>query len=199
MEENLNPQAELPQAKPMMPFWTAVKTCFKKYFDFKGRARRSEYWWFSLFGAILYFVWGLLIAFIVVPMGFEAATGSDVVTDPTPLFMFLLAVITWLPLLFIIIPLYAALTRRLHDSGHSGWWVVASLVLTIIYYALHYYFVDQYVLSDLGSSGVASHQSLGMLLLLTLPNLVIGIIILIFSIQDSEKHENRFGPSPKYQ
>lgn len=26
----------------------SVKVCFKKYFDFEGRASRSEYWWFYL-------------------------------------------------------------------------------------------------------------------------------------------------------
>ena len=33
---------------PMMSFGKAVATCLKKYANFKGRARRSEYWWFWL-------------------------------------------------------------------------------------------------------------------------------------------------------
>ena len=33
---------------PMMSFGESVKTCFQKYVTFKGRARRSEYWWFCL-------------------------------------------------------------------------------------------------------------------------------------------------------
>ena len=36
-----------------MSFMDAIKTCFSKYFDFSGRARRSEYWWFYLFVFIL--------------------------------------------------------------------------------------------------------------------------------------------------
>ncbi len=39
-----------------MDFQTSIKTCFKKYADFSGRASRSEFWWFELF---------LLIASIV--------------------------------------------------------------------------------------------------------------------------------------
>lgn len=35
-------------ATPMMSFIDAVKTCFSKYVNFKGRARRSEFWWFYL-------------------------------------------------------------------------------------------------------------------------------------------------------
>jgi len=35
-----------------MQFQEAVKTCFNKYAEFKGRASRSEFWWFVLFYAI---------------------------------------------------------------------------------------------------------------------------------------------------
>jgi uncharacterized membrane protein YhaH (DUF805 family) len=35
-----------------MGFADAVKTRLSKYATFSGRARRSEYWWFYLFGAI---------------------------------------------------------------------------------------------------------------------------------------------------
>lgn len=37
---------------PMMSFGESVKTCFQKYVTFKGRARRSEYWWFWLLNLI---------------------------------------------------------------------------------------------------------------------------------------------------
>ncbi len=32
-----------------MNFMDSIKTCFSKYFDFSGRARRSEFWWYYLF------------------------------------------------------------------------------------------------------------------------------------------------------
>ena len=38
---------------PMMSFGESVKTCFQKYVTFKGRARRSEYWWFCLLNLIV--------------------------------------------------------------------------------------------------------------------------------------------------
>lgn len=38
---------------PMMSFGESVKTCFQKYVTFKGRARRSEYWWFRLLNLIV--------------------------------------------------------------------------------------------------------------------------------------------------
>lgn len=32
-----------------MTFINSIKTCFRKYIDFSGRASRSEFWWFYLF------------------------------------------------------------------------------------------------------------------------------------------------------
>ena len=40
------------KALPMMSFVESVTTCFKKYVTFKGRARRSEYWWFAILNYI---------------------------------------------------------------------------------------------------------------------------------------------------
>ena len=39
--------------------------CFKQYADFKGRARRREFWWFTLINFIIAFI---LMIFMMVPM-----------------------------------------------------------------------------------------------------------------------------------
>ena len=81
---------------PSLP--EAVKICFNKYFDFKGRASRSEYWYFILFIFLGYGV-GFLLSLIT-----------------TALF--------WLLGIFfigIIIPAIAVTARRLHDINKSGW------------------------------------------------------------------------------
>ena len=73
-------QPSAPQYEPYVPimgFGQAVKTCFKKYFDFKGRARRSEYWWFNLFNCIVTFIWSLIASFIS-PMKLPIFEGASV-------------------------------------------------------------------------------------------------------------------------
>lgn len=50
---------------PMMSFGESVKTCFQKYVTFKGRARRSEYWWFCL----LNFIAGIVTVVLDYQMG----------------------------------------------------------------------------------------------------------------------------------
>ena len=38
--------------------------CLRQYADFSGRARRTEYWMFTLFNFIFSFVLGFVLAFI---------------------------------------------------------------------------------------------------------------------------------------
>lgn len=79
--------------------------CFKKYADFSGRARRSEYWMFVLFNTLIGFVLFLL-------------------TLITPVLSFLYALYG----LAVLIPGLAVTVRRLHDVGKSGAWIFISLV-----------------------------------------------------------------------
>lgn len=87
-----------------MTFVEAVRTCFRKYVDFTGRASRPEYWWFVL-SYVLAYVAALII---------DAAIG-------TPFFALVVA-------LGYLLPMLAAGVRRLHDTGRSGWWLLISLV-----------------------------------------------------------------------
>ena len=48
-----------------MTFMESVRTCLKEnYCNFEGRAPRSEYWWFTLFGVLLGIVTSVLDGFL---------------------------------------------------------------------------------------------------------------------------------------
>ena len=85
-----------------MNFVESIQTCYKKFFDFSGRASKSEYWWFQLYNAIIY-----VLTFI-----FQG--------DLVLLFSILIIV--------NLIPMYAVGVRRIHDSDKSGWFVLISLI-----------------------------------------------------------------------
>ena len=93
-----------------MNFQQSIEKCFKNYANFNGRATRSEYWWFILFG--------LLVSI--------ATSIIDLVIDPTGN----IALFNALATLVLLIPQLAAACRRLHDTGKSGWWQL--LYFTII-------------------------------------------------------------------
>ncbi len=78
----------------------SVTTCLKdKYATFSGRATRSEYWWFWLSTFVIGIVAGMIST--------------------------MLYYVIWLAL---IIPSIAAGVRRIHDSGHCGWWIICPIV-----------------------------------------------------------------------
>ncbi len=109
----------------MMTFGNAVQTCLKeKYFDFNGRARRSEYWWFALFSWVGTFVLSLLDNVV-----FGSASGYSI-----------LATIWGLA---ILLPSIAVGVRRLHDLDKSGWWLLLSLIPIIGFLILLFWFVQQ--------------------------------------------------------
>ncbi len=102
-----------------MTFGEAIKSCFKKYVTFSGRAPRSEYWWFALFVFIGNLALSFLDSFmfgtvVTTPGGFEAYTN-------TPVFSGLFGLATFLPSISVAV-------RRLHDVDRSGWWYWIALV-----------------------------------------------------------------------
>jgi|ETNmetMinimDraft_11_1059920.scaffolds.fasta_scaffold19023_2 uncharacterized membrane protein YhaH (DUF805 family) len=84
-------------------FFQSIKICFQKFFIFKGRASRSEYWWFYLF----YIVTGTIPSFI--PNELVMAFG-------------------WIMIILLLIPSLAVIVRRLHDINKSGWFILVSLI-----------------------------------------------------------------------
>ena len=85
--------------------------CWKQYADFSGRARRKEYWIFSLINyIIIFFLYILQIVMI-----------KSTLWLIFPIIFFLYAVAVFLPGLAVNI-------RRLHDIGKSGWWYLIYLI-----------------------------------------------------------------------
>jgi DNA-binding CsgD family transcriptional regulator len=95
-----------------LSFFEAVRACFVKYAEFNGRASRSEFWWFMLF-----------VLLVVAALTYLNEVLGEIFLIGT------------------LLPILAAGTRRLRDSGKSGWWQlfllapVAGLVLLGILWA----------------------------------------------------------------
>ena len=198
---------------PMMSFGQAVKTCFKKYFDFKGRARRSEYWWFNLFNCIVTFIWSLIASFISIAIVFRPLNSAADINEYNPLmYIIIMLLITFIPLIFLYITQYAVMTRRLHDTGRSGWWIVLSFA-TGIGYLVTYFMALMPILDRIGNDEdyipttqfqvvaetFQSSPALAVFMcIFALAALIVWLAILVFTIQDSDRGENKYGPSPKY-
>jgi len=128
-----------------MDFGAAVKSFWSNYSNFKGRARRSEYWYVQLFLVLT----NLAAAAIDLALmdgdvdRFIANGGGGIVG------------LVWI--LATIVPALAVLVRRLHDIGKSGWWALIVFV-----------------------------------------PFVGALVLLYFTVQDSEPDTNSYGASPKH-
>lgn len=89
----------------------------KKYADFSGRARRKEFWMFTLFNFIIMVVLSIVDGIIGIPiLGGIYALG-------------------------VLIPGIAVGARRFHDIGKSGWWLLLGLIPFIGVIVLIIFFV----------------------------------------------------------
>lgn len=96
---------------PGVGFVEAIQICFSKYATFEGRARRSEYWFYTLF------IW--IVQMILYVLGIIILGKSP--EDGTNIFMSIFTLATFVPSL-------AVFWRRMHDIGKSGAWFFLNLV-----------------------------------------------------------------------
>ncbi len=98
-----------------MTFEESVEHVFSNYFNAKGRASRSEYWWWYLF---------TILASIAVSL-------LGVILDYFSGIEFISTILTWGLSILILIPNICVQIRRYHDINRSGWWILCPIVCII--------------------------------------------------------------------
>lgn len=163
-----------------------------RFADFRGRARRAEYWLFVIFQGV---VVGLCLA---------AALGSLSNDDPGRAVG---AFIMWFGLagllgLVLFLPYLAVLARRLHDTDRSAWWM---LLLAPGY--LSPMLMSGAVGSAVGQMGAAGadQAAVGAALLSGLAGAgailmvasLCNLALVILTLLPGTRGPNRFGPDPR--
>ena len=99
-------------------FGDAIRTCFSKYATFRGRARRSEFWYWLLFTLIISGCLELISEIFYWAEDEIAYTCWNVISS----------IWSW----GILLPSLAVWIRRLHDIGKGGWAIVFHVFLFIV-------------------------------------------------------------------
>ncbi|MDE6196966.1 MAG: DUF805 domain-containing protein [Muribaculaceae bacterium] len=150
-------------------FITAIKMYFANYANFKGRSTRAEYWWAMLF----LFLVGCATSFV-------SQTLCSVVS------------------LIFIVPSLAILTRRLHDIGRSGWWVLAFYAFVFVGFGILLATLGSAFLnaeSDPVAAANAITNNIGYVSLSYVVMLVGAIWMLVWCVKKSGP-DNQYGPNP---
>ena len=155
---------------PSISMWHYFVECITdKAFDFNGRARRKEYWGYSLFYTLLVF----LIEVILFILG----AGENVISS-----------FSIIQQLTFLIPSLAVTTRRLHDCDISGKWLLLPISAFVCYGIL---------LVTIDNISTSSQHiqffCVTSLLIFAISSLLLSIFICFIR---SDMKLNRYGPIP---
>jgi uncharacterized membrane protein YhaH (DUF805 family) len=99
-----------------MNFTAAIRSFWSRFADFKGRSRRSEYWYVQLFLVVTNLaVAGIDLALMDGDVDRFIANGGGGIVG-----------LIWI--FATIVPALAVLIRRLHDTGKTGWWALVGFI-----------------------------------------------------------------------
>ena len=167
---------------PTLGFTEAVKLASSRILDFKGRSRRSEFWWWMLVVFVVGFCVSLFISNMLVSSLWAIA------------YMFCAL---------------SATARRLQDSGKSALWVYVSYALGCV---SNLYVSTSDAIAALMDKMDSAHPSQAAIEKITMQYagdfaimgllgcifMVSCLIVFIMTLQDSKPTANKYGPSPKY-
>ncbi|MEP3655502.1 MAG: DUF805 domain-containing protein [Litorimonas sp.] len=157
----------------------AVKSVLSQYVGFRGRARRSEYWYWTLAT--------ILVSFAVEV--FEGLIGTSAGGTGLISLLFSLA---------IFLPGLAVSFRRVHDIGRSGWWVGGFYLIILLFFVVLIAAAGGLIATD--SESEMALASLGVFsIVFGLGIVIFAIILLVFFCTDSQVGPNRYGPNPKHE
>ncbi len=143
-----------------------AKRPIEKYAEFKGRASRPEFWWYTL---------AVLVVSVVVAIVERIVGLDDIAGGPLSLIL----------MLGLLVPGLAVTVRRLHDTNRSGWWVLVA----ILPYAVVGYMSTMAALDGstaaLGTAGIVGIVALAG-----------AIALLVLMVLPGTPGDNRHGPSP---
>jgi uncharacterized membrane protein YhaH (DUF805 family) len=106
-----------------MTFPDAIKSGFQNFSNFRDRASRSEYWWWTLFA----FIVGML-SVVLDSVLFSIPLDSD---NSGP--------VNLIATLVMMIPGLAVSARRLHDIDKSGWWILIAFTVIGLIPLIYWY------------------------------------------------------------
>ena len=165
----------------------AYVRALRKYAVFSGRASRSEFWWFLLANLII------VVAASVIEAVFRDLAGLTGLLFFPPALSIGLGVYQ----LAVLLPSFAVVVRRLHDSGKSAWWLLLLLIPVVtVPFVLLLLFLSFFAALSGGATN-ASQELVIVVVLALLVSFIAILTLLIFMVLPSDSgRSNKYGLKP---
>ncbi|UDI77139.1 DUF805 domain-containing protein [Staphylococcus taiwanensis] len=177
---------------PKVTFGGAFKLFWKNYFNFKGRSRRSEYWFMQLWHLIFY---APALAVYSVGVFFLLASLLSAITHIFVTSLIVVICATCYLIIYsliIFIPQLALTIRRFHDTNRT---MVAPIII-VVFVILTY--ITNLCIQYFGSN-LDSDWRLTVIYVLGIIGTVASIYQMIIACLNSKPEKNKYGESPKYK
>ena len=162
----------------------------RRYADFSGRSRRTEYWMWVLFQFLI----GLGFVVLIMLLGGAALLTGDVAgAMAAGGILLILYVLYLLMALAFFIPNLAVTVRRLHDTDRSGWWIM------LFWGPYLLLFVSTFLAGASAASGGDGMAGGALGLVAILGFLVGALVLLVFMFLEGTRGPNKYGADPKGQ
>lgn len=156
----------------------SIKTCLKKILTYKGRACRSEFWYYFIVCQLIW--WVFKVAELILAQ-YAPQSVVDGHTAPMGIWQFSQQLVCILNLLTCMALLTVAI-RRLHDLNIHGWWFAGYLFLAAVLSAMDWIHQSGQPLYSINTAFIL--------------HMVVDIAVCILFLFPGTDGENRFGPDP---
>jgi uncharacterized membrane protein YhaH (DUF805 family) len=183
----------MPSAATVQPRGIAMEWMLmplRRYADFSGRSRRTEYWMWVLFQFLI----GLAFTVLIMMLGGAALMTGDIAgLMAVGGVVVILYVLYLLVALAFFIPNLAVTVRRLHDTDRSGWWMM-------LFWGPYLLVIASSMLVGADAASGGDGAAGGALALVSMLALVVGsIVLLVFMFLEGTRGPNQYGADPKGQ
>jgi uncharacterized membrane protein YhaH (DUF805 family) len=160
----------------------------RRYADFSGRSRRTEFWMFVLFQFLI----GMGVVVLMMVLGGAAVLSGDpsqaMAMGGIILVLYLLLALVGLAFL---IPNLAVTVRRLHDTDRSGWWIM-------LYWGPYLAMILAGGMVGMSAASGGDGMAGGAVGLIAMIAWLVGsLVLLVFMFLEGTRGPNKYGPDPK--